>query len=109
MKKLITVLLTTALVIANNAYATVMDGNEFLKVHNNSDVASKQYLIGYISGTWDQYEITKPELAKCIGVSVKMSQLVDAVGLYLQANPQVRHYHPSYFVPLAIKKQFSCN
>ena len=109
MKKLITVLLTAMLLVAGSAHATVMDGNEFLQIYNRSDAISIHYLRGYIGGTLDQYEITQPELTKCLGTQVKMSQLVDAVALYLQANPQVRHYHPSTFIPLSIKKQFSCN
>jgi Rap1a immunity proteins len=93
----------------NNANATVIDGNKFLEIHKKNTEFGNQYLIGYVAGWYDQIEVSKPDIQKCLGENVRMSQIVDAISIYLENNPQIRHYHPTAFMDLAIKKQFNCH
>jgi hypothetical protein len=96
------------LMLVTCAFGTVMDGNQFLDDYKSKNPEVQSSLRGYMAGWYDQAEIDLPSLTKCIGPNVKMSQLVDSVALYLEKNPQVRHFHPSAFIPDAIKTQFKC-
>ena len=92
----------------NPAYATVMDGNEFLSNHKENTMMARQYLIGYMAGNLDALEISNPSLIKFIGPNLKMSQTVDAISVYLEKNPQIRHYAAASIIPPALKAQFKC-
>lgn len=89
--------------------ATVETGNTLLGSASAPDGSMKrQYLLGYIAGIYDALEMADPSLAKCLGEDVRMSQLLDAIIIYLKNNPQVRHLHPMSFIPKAIKQTFNC-
>lgn len=89
--------------------ATVLRGNEFLvNYEKRNDMAIVNFLNGYMAGQWDSLEVTNERLADCVGTDVRMSQLVDVVAIYLKANPEIRHQHPSKFISAAIAEKFNC-
>ena len=96
--------------IAISSKATVLNGNEFLAYYKNIDqVNIANFLNGYVAGQWDSLEYTNETLTDCVGPDIKMSQLVDVIGIYLQQNPQVRHFHPNAFIEYAIAQSFGCS
>ena len=92
----------------SNAFATVESGNSFLKGLQSGNAIERQNMLGYAAGMYDAYERIDPSIAKCLGSEVLMSQLVDALQIYLKNNPQVRHYPMFDIYPVAIKQTFKC-
>ena len=90
------------------ANATIMTGNDILTMKRDADVGTRNYLNGYIAGLLDATEAFDLSISKCIGEGVRTSQLVDAVALYLEKNPQIRNKHPMDFFGAAIKRQWGC-
>ena len=104
------VLLLATITFCISSKATVLNGNRFLSHYQKVDqINTAIFLNGYLGGQWDSLEQTNKPLTDCVGPNVKMSQLVDIVGIYLQQNPQVRHFHPNAFIEYAIAESFGCN
>ena len=92
-----------------NAFATIETGNSILEKISQSDTQKRQYLIGYVAGMYDSHEIIDIGIQKCLGENIRMTQLLDALEIYLKKNPQIRHYPVSLIFPDAIKSIFVCN
>lgn len=108
MKLLKSCLVLMMLAFSVSSSATVLDGNEFLERATNGGSGGKTWLYGYSAGMFDAYERSDIDLYLCLGESVKMTQIVDSIVIYLKNNPQVRH-KPMYFIfPEALRKQFNC-
>jgi Rap1a immunity proteins len=91
-----------------HAMATVMTGNQFLEFYSRYSAQENIYLNGYIAGVWDTMELNYPDVARCVGTEIKMSQLRDAVAIYLKKNPQILNFSLAQKLPEAIKSQFGC-
>lgn len=107
MKKIIATFLLS-IFFCSSGMSTTTDGNGFLEGLDSNNKMQYQFLIGYVAGMYDIYEDIDPSLSKCLGSKVKMTQIVDAVAIYLRKNPQIRHYSISEIYPSAIKEIFNC-
>ncbi len=105
--KIYKILLIAALSI-NYANATVESGNSFLKSVQSGIKTERQHLLGYVAGLYDAYEFIDVSIANCLGSEVRMSQLVDALEIYLKNNPQIRHLPMFEIFPTAVKQVFKC-
>lgn len=93
------------------AWATVESGQSFYekwveKNRGTLDPNIDQYLHGYVAGMYDAFE---EELYVCAGENVKMSSLIDGLGLYLQKNPRFREYPIRAIFKDAILTEWQCN
>ncbi len=105
MKKLLFILIFT---FSSSCFSTVETGYSFLQKLNSNNQAEKQYLLGYVAGIYDAYENFDPSIYKCLGSSVKMSQIIDAISIYLKMNTHLQQYGIGYVFPNAIKEMYGC-
>ena len=88
MRDLIKIAIFTLL--TDSSFATVVDGNHFyegFQYAERGDQTAQAYLNGIVAGFYDSNE---KDLNPCVGESVRMSQLRDAVGIFYSRNPSQR-------------------
>lgn len=95
--------------IAGEAHASFLTGNELYAWCNDRDNAA----LGYVVGVNDAYEIAyqfakNSSLRTCIPVSVRANQIKDVVCFFLRDHPEQRHYDAASTTWSAINRAFPC-
>lgn len=102
MKKIFLILLFAATHASakSTAYNT---GNSIHAKLNSDSIVDKAYSLGYVVGVVDA------RFSECKSLkSIQANQLVDTVKIFLENNPEKRHYSASSIIEQVISEKFRC-
>ena len=93
---------TLALLLAQPAEASYMDGNSLHRFCGSSPVLVTSYLGGALDMS------REPELVQCIPDNARIGQLRDVLCKWLEEHPELRHLDGDLVVIVALKQSFGC-
>jgi len=97
--------------IAGNAQAGFLDGNQLYQFCTASDDLSQMQCLGYVEGVADYLNLISAENHRplCVPVLATGRQVVDVVLNYLRDQPQNRTYDAELLVATALATAWRCS